>query len=266
MSDILYRIASWKSTETASRKKDYPLEVLQDLELYHADCFSLANTLKDSLTPQIIAEFKRQSPSKGIIRRYADPVAITMGYQLAGAAAVSVLTDEKFFGAYKNDFSTARAGLSLPMLRKDFILEEYQVHETKSMGADIILLIAALLKPQEVLELASLAKNLGMEVLLELHGEDELDRICEPVSYIGVNNRNLKTFEVNLEHSKILARQLPDEIPTIAESGISAPENISELFKAGFKGFLIGESFMKTGDPGQNCNKMILASNNLLNE
>lgn len=266
MSDILHRIASWKISETNSRKKDSPLELLQDQALYHAECFSLANTLKNSLTPQIIAEFKRQSPSKGIIRQNADPIAVTMGYQLAGAAAVSVLSDEKFFGAHKNDFSSVRAGLSLPLLRKDFILEEYQVHETKSMGADIILLIAALLKPQEVLELASLAENLGMEVLLEIHGEDELDRVCEPVSYIGVNNRNLKTFDVNLEQSKILARQLPDEIPTIAESGISAPENIYELFQAGFKGFLIGEAFMKTGDPAQNCNEMILASNNLLNE
>ncbi len=262
MLDILQKIAQWKVQETASRKLQFPLDFLQNQALYHTPCVTLSEKLKNSNTPQIIAEFKRKSPSKGLIREFADPVNITQAYEIAGAAAISVLTDQNFFGAYEDDFSRSRKSLLLPMLRKEFILEKYQIHESKSMGADIILLIASLLSRNEVMEMGSLARELGMDVLLELHEEEELDRICEPVSIIGVNNRNLKTFEVDLQHSIGLSKQLPAEIPTVAESGISHPSDVQELFRCGFKGFLIGETFMKTGDPGQNCREMILAAQN----
>ena len=257
MLDMLNKIATWKKLETTGRKGNIPLEFLKDQVGYHAPCFSLSDKLRSSAGPQVIAEFKRRSPSKGIIRASANPVDICTGYQLAGAAAISVLTDEKFFGAHPEDFLKVRKEIDLPILRKDFILEEYQVHESKAMGADIILLIAALLNPAEVMELGFLAEDLGMDVLLELHTEEELDCLCKPVSLLGVNNRNLKTFKVDLAHSINLARQLPEGIPAIAESGLSDPARIIELHRAGFKGFLIGEFFMRSEDPGMKCKELI---------
>ncbi len=253
MLDILRKIAAWKKKETSIRKVDFPLELLKNQARYHSSCYCLSDMLRSSIGPQIIAEFKRKSPSKGIIREPADPVQICIGYQKAGAVALSVLTDEAFFGAHPNDFSKVRNELDLPILRKDFILEEYQVHKSKAMGADIILLIAALLSPKEVLKLGTLARDLGMDVLLELHSEEEMDRLCEPVSLIGVNNRNLDTFEVDTENSKRLASFLPPDIPKIAESGLSGSSQIIDLFKSGFSGFLIGETYMKSPDPGNKC-------------
>lgn len=262
MEDILSKIASWKKSETIIRKKNAPLESLMDTELYYSSCYGLSARLMESTKPQIIAEFKRKSPSKGIIREPADPASITQAYQNAGASAISVLTDENFFGAQKEDFSQARSNVSLPLLRKDFIIDSYQVHESKSIGADIILLIAAILSPDEVFQLGSIAHELGMEVLLELHSQEEFDRICEPIDIIGINNRNLKTFEVNLDNSKSLVQILPKEYPAIAESGISDPATVKHLFQNGFKGFLIGESFMKTIKPGQSCLEMVKSSQN----
>lgn len=257
MEDILKKIEAWKKVETAERKRNIPLEALKNQPEYQRVCISLSDKLKVMKTPQFIAEFKRQSPSKGIIKRAADPVKICQSYQDSGASAVSVLTDEKFFGALSSDFKRVRKVISLPLLRKDFILEEYQVFETKAMGADIILLIAAMLSPVQVSRLAGLARKLGMDVLLELHTEDELDRMCADISIIGVNNRNLRNFEVRLDHTKDFALKLPKGIPAIAESGLDNHEAVARLFLAGFKGFLIGEYFMKSEDPGRQCKELI---------
>lgn len=264
MEDILRRIEIWKEEETAGRKKAVPLELLKEKPGYKRICISLSEKLKVMSNPQFIAEFKRQSPSKGMIRKAADPVKICKSYQEAGAAGISVLTDEKFFGALPADFERAREVIGLPMLRKDFILEEYQVHETKAMGADVMLLIASLLSPGKVIQLASLARHLGMDVLLELHSEDETDRICREVSIIGVNNRNLRNFEVRLDRTKEFALKLPREIPSIAESGLDDHESVARLFLAGFKGFLIGEYFMRSDDPGARCNEFINRTNEVL--
>lgn len=260
MIDILHRIASWKRSETDIRKQTTSIASLQDNSLYHSECYSLSKTLINSTTPQFIAEFKRKSPSKGIIKDPASPEDITKAYQNAGAAAVSVLTDENFFGAHEKDFSIARSSITIPILRKDFIIDPYQIHESKAIGADIILLIAAILSPDQVNEYASLAKQLGMEVLLEIHTQDELNRISESIDIIGINNRNLKNFEVDIENSKNLIYHLPNNLPKVAESGLSSPDTVIDLFENGFSGFLIGESFMREGNPGSACQEMINSS------
>lgn len=253
MQDILRKIEVWKRKDTARRKADVPLSILKLMSGYSLECQSFSEQLKNAKGPSIISEFKRKSPSKGDINLNADPVLVCKAYQEAGASAVSVLTDQEFFGAHPSDFSKVRAVVDLPILRKDFILEEYQVHETKAMGADIMLLIAAMLSPEEVRKLASLGRELGMDVLLELHSEDEINRICEHVNILGVNNRNLKNFDVDLKHSQDFAGKLPKDIPTIAESGLNGYQDVERLYKSGFKGFLMGEYFMKSDDPGKSA-------------
>lgn len=252
MTNILNHIAEWKRSETALRKKRVSESELREKEAFSRTGLLLSPKLRLSEKPEIIAEFKRSSPSKGTIKEHADPVKMVECYQQAGAAAVSVLTDQKFFGALPDDFLEARSVLELPLLRKDFILDPYQVIETKSMGADIILLIAAMLSPEEVKDLSGLARSLGMDVLLELHGEEEINRICEDISLLGVNNRNLKSFEVSLEHSMQLSLALKDfKQPLIAESGIRLASDIQLLHQHGFKAFLIGETLMKSEDPAE---------------
>lgn len=209
-------------------------------------------SLKQSLLAKgstgIIAEFKRKSPSKGIINANADVESITASYSKY-AAGISVLTDELHFGGTNDDLIIARETVSVPLLRKDFIIDEYQLYEAKAIGADVILLIAACLSKAEAKQLAKKAKELNLEVLLEVHNEEELAHICDDVTMIGVNNRNLKTFEVNINTSLDLINKLPKEKPAIAESGISNINSILSLRNAGFKGFLIGENFMKHADP-----------------
>ena len=257
MLGILREIESYKREETALNKRLIPLEVLMEQSGYKRKCISLAEKFKETSEPGIIAEFKRQSPSKGVIRVNADPKIITSAYRDAGAYAISVSTDKKFFGAQPTDFEGVRENINLPILRKDFILEEYQVHETKAMGADIMLLIAAILSPGEVEALSSLARSIGLDVLLELHSEKELKHYCDAVNLIGVNNRNLNSFNVDTDNSKKLAGLLPAEIPKIAESGLSSPSEILDLYNSGFSGFLIGETFMKSENPGEKCKELI---------
>ncbi len=257
MQDILKKIEVWKKEDTARRKKNVPLSILKMMSGYSGECISLYDKLKSAKEPCIISEFKRKSPSKGAINLSANPVEICTSYQEAGATAISVLTDQEFFGAEPTDFSKVRAVVDLPLLRKDFILDEYQVHETKAMGADVILLIAAMLSPQKVEKLSNLARKLGLDVLLELHSEDETDHICQHINILGINNRNLKNFNVDLKHSQDFAEKLPKNIPTIAESGLSGYQDVVALQKSGFKGFLMGEYFMKSKNPGKKCHELI---------
>mgnify|MGYP001010020123 CR=1 FL=1 len=246
--NILETIIEQKKIEVADRKQQTPVVVLEQMEWFSKIPFSLRKFLLDGNKTGIIAEFKRKSPSKGWINADADTGAVTTAYTQHGASGLSVLTDEKFFGGSLDDLKKARTN-NIPVLRKDFIVDTYQVLEAKAVGADVILLIAANLTPRQVKTLASTAKNLGLEVLLEIHNEEELEHICDEVDIVGVNNRNLKTFEVSIETSVYLAGLIPADKIKISESGISDAKTIQELKKYDYKGFLIGENFMKAPDP-----------------
>ena len=228
-------------------QKKKSITQLKEETLFERETFSVTAFLNDPERTGIIAEFKRKSPSKGIINGIADVVEVTGAYSKQ-ASAVSVLTDYDFFGGTPADLIAARVH-DIPILRKDFIIDAYQVYEAKAMGADLILLIASCLSIAEVQSFARLAKSLGLEVLLEIHDESELAHICEEVDLVGVNNRNLKTFEVSIQTSLNLINKIPSNKLAIAESGISDVNTIVTLRNAGFKGFLIGENFMKEADP-----------------
>jgi indole-3-glycerol phosphate synthase len=246
--DILETIIAYKREEVSRRRSAIKTGELEKRELFTSPVLSLSNFLLDKTRTGIVAEFKRKSPSKGIINDTAEVVKVTRAYADNGASCLSVLTDEKFFGGSDEDLLQARVN-NIPILRKEFIVDEYQLVEAKSLGADVILLIAACLSPAEVKRLAGVAKNLGLQVLLELHGEDELDHICDDTEFIGINNRNLKTFDVDIERSLRMAEKIPLNKIKIAESGISSVENILLFKRYGFHGFLIGENFMKAPDP-----------------
>lgn len=246
--NILDKIIAHKQIEVANAKEKIPVDELMRSEFFNRPTFSLKQFLLDETKTGIIAEFKRRSPSKGIINDTADVAEVTAGYTLHGASCLSVLTDEHFFGGAASDLKKARIN-NIPILRKDFMIDEYQVIEARAMGADVILLIAACLTPARVKELASFAKHLQMEVLLEIHTEEELQHICAETEIVGVNNRDLKTFTVDISRSVELSKKIPADKIKIAESGISDVETICILRRAGFKGFLIGENFMKQPDP-----------------
>ncbi|WP_026763404.1 indole-3-glycerol phosphate synthase TrpC [Sediminibacterium salmoneum] len=246
---ILDTIVEQKIREVAQRKAESPISILEQSVYFSRPCISLRDTLQDNNKTGIIAEYKRKSPSKGIINGISTVAEVTNAYAEYGAAAVSVLTDETFFGGHLNDLANA-VQLPIPVLRKDFMVDEYQLYEAKAHGASVILLIAACLSPKDIQRMARLAHQLGLEVLLEIHGEDELGHICPEVDFVGVNNRNLKSFEVSLEHSLGLINKIPKEMPAIAESGIDHPDTIVTLQSAGFSGFLIGERFMRETNPG----------------
>ena len=201
----------------------------------------------------IIAEFKRRSPSKGLIHGDIEPRSVVGGYEAAGVSAISCLTDVDFFGGSLKDLREAVGEVSIPVLRKEFIIDEYQVVEARAYGASAILLIAAILSRDELRHLSKTAQQLGMEVLLELHDEEEVGYVCEGVTVAGINNRNLRTFEVDLNHSVRVSHMLPDGMPRISESGIRTVEDMVALRREGFDGFLIGESFMRQADPGRAC-------------
>ncbi len=247
--NILDAIIKQKRSEVAEKKKMIPLEEVKQSEFFHRQTLSMKAALLDPAKTGIIAEFKRKSPSKGDINKNADVLNVTQAYAANGASALSVLTDGQFFGGSSNDLIKARVN-QLPIIRKDFIIDEYQIVESKAMGADAILLIAACLSPLEVKQLAEFATLIGLEVLLELHDEDELEHICDKIDLVGINNRSLKTFEVDLERSLAMAARIPEGKVKIAESGISNVETIRMFKKQGFKGFLIGENFMKAENPG----------------
>lgn len=246
--NILEEIVLYKKSEVTKEKE---LQTISDLEksaLFNRQVYSLKQSLLDESKTGIIAEFKRKSPSKGVINGNADIVKVTNAYTLHGASGLSVLTDEKFFGGSNEDLIQARVN-AIPLLRKDFIIDEYQIIKAKSIGADVILLIAACLTPAEVKRLAKFAKSLGLETLLELHAEEELEHVCDEVELVGINNRDLKTFKVDIERSLRMAEQIPSEKVKVAESGIHSVDTILLFKENGFHGFLIGENFMKEPDP-----------------
>lgn len=247
--NILDAIIKQKRIEVADKQRVLPVDEVRQSEYFGRQVFSMKQSLLDPSKTGIIAEFKRKSPSKGDINKVADVVNVTEAYTKNGASALSVLTDEHFFGGSPNDLVRARVN-ELPIIRKDFIIDEYQIVESKAMGADAILLIAACLSPLEVKQLAEFAVLIGLEVLLELHDESELEHICENTGLIGINNRNLKTFEVDIDRSLAMAARIPADKIKIAESGISTVANIHLFKKNGFAGFLIGENFMKEENPG----------------
>ncbi|HTL80911.1 MAG TPA: indole-3-glycerol phosphate synthase TrpC [Bacteroidia bacterium] len=253
MENILDKIVAYKKKEVEEKQSLYPVKLLEKSIYFNAQPVSLEKYILREDLDGVIAEFKRRSPSKGMINAYAKSEKVTLAYMQAGASALSVLTDENFFGGRNSDLETARKINYCPILRKDFIVDEYQVIEARSIGADAILLIAAILTRDEIQKLSSLAFSLGMEVLLELHDESEIDKVTPGINLIGVNNRDLKTFNVNLDRSMKMAAILSGSKTLIAESGISEPETIISLRDAGFSGFLIGENFMKTSDPGKAC-------------
>ncbi|MEO6731159.1 MAG: indole-3-glycerol phosphate synthase TrpC [Ferruginibacter sp.] len=246
--NILDKIIAHKALEVADAKAKVTVDQLMQSPFFTRPTFSLKQFLLDDTKTGIIAEFKRQSPSKGIINATADVAEVTAAYTLHGASCLSVLTDEYFFGGTAADVEKARVN-NIPILRKDFMIDEYQVTEARAIGADVILLIAACLTPERVKELAVFAKKLQLEVLLEIHTEEELGHICDETEIVGVNNRDLKTFTVDINRSIELSKKIPAGKIKIAESGISDVETICILRQAGFKGFLIGENFMKQPDP-----------------
>lgn len=250
MSDILETIVNYKKQEVALRKEKISVKEMESSSAFSRSCFSLAKSLIDKNKTGIITEFKRCSPSKGMINEKAEVEEVTKKYTDYGASGLSVLTDEHFFKGNDLDLKKARTN-KIPILRKEFIIDEYQVIEARSIGADVILLIAECLEKGEIKRFAKLAKELGMEVLLEMHSELQLDKISSDITLVGINNRDLKTFKVDINRSIQLSEKLPDGMLKIAESGIDNPDTIRKMKQAGFDGFLIGEYFMKQQDQGE---------------
>jgi len=256
---ILDKIIAFKKKEITKIKADVPVKKLVQSPLFQREPLSLRKSLMQVGSTGIIAEFKRQSPSKGIINDTATIEEVTNGYLDANVAAQSILTDTSFFGGTMVDLMKARTiNTTKPILRKDFIVDGFQIVEAKAIGADVILLIASYLTKEELKNYGNLAQDLGMSVLYEVHGREELDKISDlDGKIIGINNRNLKTFKVDLEHSVALAAEIPDTCIKVSESGISDPRIITGLKEYGFQGFLIGENFMKTEAPGKACKEFI---------
>lgn len=246
--NLLETIVAHKKKEIAKHQSEMPISALEKAKYFLHEPLSLKKFLLDPAKTGIIAEFKRKSPSKGIINNRVTVEEVTTAYAKYGASGISVLTDHEFFGGSLNDLMAATIN-EVPLLRKDFMIDAYQVFEAKAYGAEVILLIAACLTTAEVKLMAALAKSMRMEVLLEIHNREELDHICDEVDFVGVNNRNLKTFEVSIDTSLDLINKISGEKPAIAESGISTVDTIVTLRNAGFRGFLIGENFMKQTSP-----------------
>ncbi|MEO6151453.1 MAG: indole-3-glycerol phosphate synthase TrpC [Mucilaginibacter sp.] len=249
--NILDKIVANKKKEVEYAKSHVSYIKLEESEYFHREVYSFRDFLLDENRTGIIAEFKRKSPSKGIINDKVTVKEVTTSYAAAGASALSVLTDKQFFMGRKSDVIRARRVNNIPILRKDFMIDEYQVVEAKALGADIILLIAAILTPIEIKNLAALAKSIELNVLLEVHNLEELERsIDSNLDAIGVNNRNLADFTTSVDTSFKLADHIPNEFMKVSESAISNTDVINQLKLAGFNGFLIGENFMKEEDPG----------------
>ncbi len=257
--NILEKIVANKKLEIARSKATIGIGDLEKSFDLKRKTISLHKALIDGTTSGIIAEFKRKSPSKGIINDQVRPEIVTKGYADAGAVGLSVLTDLDFFGGNFDDFRAARlANPTTAMLRKDFMIDEYQLYEAKALGADVILLIAACLKPNEVMNLGKKARQMDMEVLLEVHDAQELNQtLCEYVNIVGVNNRNLKTFETRIQTSMELANKIPDDFAKISESGLENMATILKLREVGYHGFLIGETFMKTANPASTMKELL---------
>lgn len=246
---ILEKIITSKKNELALLQEHTTFRDLEKSNLFSRETVSLSESLSDPVKTGIIAEYKRRSPSKGTINSISGVSEVTTGYAREGASGLSILTDMIFFGGSCNDLKIARELNSVPILRKDFIIDEFQVVESKASGADAILLIAAALEKEKILNLATLAHSLGMEVLLEVHSPAELELLNQSIDIIGVNNRDLNTFKVNTTVSLDLADMIPVQFLKISESGIASPSIVRTLRQAGYHGFLIGELFMSGNDP-----------------
>ncbi|MBO6035433.1 MAG: indole-3-glycerol phosphate synthase TrpC [Paludibacteraceae bacterium] len=260
--DILSKITAQKRIEVAKDKALTPPSVLyksvERIMSHNSGTRSMSGSLMAS-EHGIIAEFKRKSPSKGWIHPDVEPEEVVPCYAKVGAAALSILTDTEFFGGCREFIKRVRPMVQTPILRKDFIIDEYQIFQAKEIGADAVLLIAACLSIQECESLISTAHNLGMEVLLEMHSVSELDYASLSADMLGINNRNLGTFVTDVNNSFKMAELLPKDRLKVSESGISNPETIRQLRAVGFRGFLIGETFMKDSNPGAALEKFIKA-------
>jgi indole-3-glycerol phosphate synthase len=255
--NILDRIIADKKNEVALRKSLFPISYWEASPLFDRPLNRLSSRLRSSHSG-IIAEHKRRSPSKQTINTKLSVSEVVQGYDKAGACGLSILTDHKYFGGSLEDLNLARATTTLPLLRKEFIVDEYQLIEAKAQGADLILLIAAVLSREEIQTLSTVAQKLDLEVLLEIHNQEELEKSIMPsLDLLGVNNRNLKTFEVSLETSRALATLIPDEFVKVSESGLSDIQSIKILQSIGYQGFLVGENFMKTTQPGSAAQEFI---------
>lgn len=255
--NILDRIIADKKNEVALRKSLFPISYWEASPLFDRPLNRLSARLRSSHSG-IIAEHKRRSPSKQTINTKLSVSEVVQGYDKAGACGLSILTDHKYFGGSLEDLNLARATTNLPLLRKEFIIDEYQLIEAKAQGADLILLIAAVLSREEIQTLSTVAQKLDLEVLLEIHNQEELEKSIMPsLDLLGVNNRNLKTFEVSLETSRALAPLIPDEFVKVSESGLSDIQSIKTLQSIGYQGFLVGENFMKTTQPGTAAQEFI---------
>lgn len=255
--NILEKIVADKRKEVQLKSSLLPVSQFEKSVLFERKSHSLVSALRGSETG-IIAEHKRRSPSKQTINQKSNVAQVAKGYQEAGVCGMSILTDITYFGGSLEDLLLARASVGMPLLRKEFIIDEYQILEAKAHGADVILLIAGVLTRKEIKMFSELAKSLGMEILLEVHNKEELEKALMPsLDLLGVNNRNLKTFEVSLETSKELSGQIPDDFVKVSESGISSIRAIKELKQYGYQGFLIGENFMKTNNPGASASAFI---------
>lgn len=256
--NILEQIIETKHQEVIAQKKSTSISQLEYLPFFQRKCNSLTKSLNAENASGIIAEFKQKSPSKGDINFGVGVEEVTKAYVDAGASGLSVLTDKEYFGGSLANLTKAReVNPHIPILRKDFMIDEYQLIEAKAHGADLILLIAACLEPEQATHLGKVAKELGLEVLMEVHNARELDLVNEYVDLVGVNNRNLKTFEVSVDTSVELSQLIPENFTRISESGLAGSAEINLLRNHGFRGFLIGETFMKTTNPGETCRKLI---------
>jgi len=253
--NILDKIIQRKKEEVSISKSKISVQELKDSEFFERKTFSLKENIKSK--SGIIAEFKRQSPSKGIINDKISPLEVVSSYENFGASGISILTDKDFFGGNFEDIINVRNHINIPILRKDFMIDEYQFYEAKNIGADIVLLIAACLSPHQVKEFTQLSHDLGMEVLLEIHTEEELESFNSEIDLVGINNRNLKDFKVDLHHSVNLKNQLPKSVLSVAESGIYTIEDFNYLKEKGFDGFLMGEYFMKNENPAKKFEEFI---------
>lgn len=262
--NILDQIIAHKRKEVEENKSLFPIKLLEQRIYFQSPTVSLRKYILREDKSGIIAEIKRKSPSKGVINPHVSVERTSIGYMQAGASALSVLTDKHFFGGTQEDLTIARKFNFCPILRKDFILDEYQIIEAKSIGADAILLIAAMLEPEVIHYFTLVAKSLELEVLLEVHDENEVNKNLDAqVDLIGVNNRNLKTFEVNLDTSKKLASIIPDSVVKVSESGIDTPAAIRELRQFGYRGFLLGQTFMQHSRPEKACREFIQELNSI---
>jgi indole-3-glycerol phosphate synthase len=254
--EILDIIIDFKRKEVESKKRFFSIPKLEESVFFKREMPSFYKALAKP-GPSIIGEFKRKSPSKGMININSEIEEVARGYEDAGIAAMSILTDMEFFGGEDQDLQKVANFAKIPLLRKDFIVDEYQVIESKSIGAGAVLLIASVLSKKEVSTFTELALNLGMDVLLEIHDEKDLNRINNKIRIVGVNNRNLKTFEVNTDHSAELFHYLPENCLKVAESGFHAHKDVKKLFDTGYDAFLIGENFMRSKNPGKAASRFI---------